>query len=151
MEIIKKLKAWHLELPIPSTPGSSYTSVNVRGNIAYVAIQFPIINNELLYKGRLGENLTTEDGYKAMRIAGLNVISQIHHKIGFDKIEGLNHFDAYHQSGENWNEAPKVVNGASDLFLHVLGDKGTHSRAIFGAHKLYSNLSVGLTCHFTLK
>jgi len=103
----------------------------------YVAIQFPIINGELLYKGRFGDNLSTEDGYKAMQQAALNVLSQINDKIGFDNIEGLNHMDAYYQSGEHWNEAPRVVDGASDLFLHVLGEQGTHSRAIFGVHKLY--------------
>lgn len=151
MEIKEKLKEWGLELPIPSKPGGSYTPVNIRGKVAYVAIQFPIINGELNYKGRLGEELNTEDGYKAMQQAALNVLSQINDKIGFDKIEGINHMDAYYQSGENWNEAPRVVDGASDLFLHCLGKKGTHSRAIFGVHKLYGNLSAGITCHFTLK
>ncbi len=151
IDIERKLQEWQLELPIPSTPGGSYSPVNIRGKVAYIAIQFPIINNALMYTGRFGENLTTEDGYKAMQQAALNVLSQVQDKIGFDKIEGLNHMDAYYQSGENWNEAPQVVDGASDLFLHLLGTKGTHSRAIFGVHKLYGNLSVGITCHFTLK
>jgi len=147
----KKLQKWNLELPEPSVPGGSYTPVNIRGKVAYIAIQFPIINGEFGYTGRFGENLTTEDGYKAMQQAALNVLSQVHDKIGLDNIEGLNHMDAYYQSGENWNEAPHIVDGASELFLHVLGAKGTHSRAIFGVHKLYGNLSVGISCHFTLK
>ena len=82
---------------------------------------------------------------------GLGELAQVHKKIGFDRLVGLNHFDAYYQSGDNWNDAPKVVDGASDLFLKVLGEKGTHSRAIFGVEKLYGNLSVGLTCTFTIK
>mgnify|MGYP000334572854 CR=1 FL=1 len=151
IDIDKKLREWQLELPVASSPGGAYTSVNIRGKVAYIAIQFPIINGELGYTGRFGENLTTKDGYKAMQQAALNVLSQIHDKIGLDKIEGLNHMDAYYQSGENWNEAPQIVDGASELFLHVLGIKGTHSRAIFGVHKLYGNLSVGITCHLTLK
>ncbi|AUP77404.1 RidA family protein [Flavivirga eckloniae] len=150
MTIKEKLKTLNLELPKVSTPGGSYVSVNVRGSIVYVAIQFPIINGELHYKGRLGAELTTEDGYKAMQMCALNVIAQIDEKIGFNNIEGLNHFDAYYQSYGDWNEAPDVVNGASDLFLSLLGDKGTHSRAIFGVEKLYGNLSVGLTCTFTI-
>ncbi len=150
MNIKKKLKALKLELPNVSTPGGSYVSVNIRGNMAYVAIQFPIINEELHYKGRLGAELTTEDGYNAMQMCALNVIAQIDAKVGFNNIEGLNHLDAYYQSYGDWNEAPKVVNGASDLFLDLLEDKGTHSRAIFGVDKLYGNLSVGITCTFTL-
>ena len=151
IDIEKKLSEWQLELPIPSIAGGSYTPVNIRGKVAYIAIQFPIINGELLYKGRFGENLSTEDGYKAMQQAALNVLSQVNDKIGLDNIEGLNHVDAYYQSGESWNEAPRVVDGASDLFLHVLGKQGIHSRAIFGVHKLYGDLPVGITCHFTLK
>ncbi len=151
MNIEKKLSEWELELPVPSTPGGSYTPVNIRGKVAYVAIQFPIINGELLYRGRLGDDLSTEDGYNAMQLAALNVLSQINDKIGFENIEGFNHMDVYYQSGENWNEAPRVVDGASDLFLHVLGEQGTHSRSIVGVHKLYGDLSVGITCHFTLK
>lgn len=151
MDIEKKLREWQLILPKPSMPGGSYTTVNVRDKVAYVAIQFPIIDGELLYTGRFGDNLSTEDGYKAMQLAALNVLSQINDKIGFDTIEGLNHMDAYYQSGEDWNEAPAVVDGASDLFIHALGEQGVHSRAIFGVHKLYGDLSAGITCHFTLK
>ncbi len=149
--MIKKLQELNLELPDVSTPGGSYTSVNIRENIAYIAIQFPINNGEIQYQGRLGDELTTEQGAKAMQICALNVLAQVHNKIGFDRLVGLNHFDAYYQSGENWNDAPKVVDGASDLFLKVLGDKGIHSRAIFGVEKLYGNLCVGLTCTFTIK
>jgi hypothetical protein len=75
----------------------------------------------------------------------------VYQKIGLENIVGLNHFDAYYQAGENWNDAPKVVDGASDLFLKVLEDKGTHSRAIIGVEKLYGNLCVGVTCSFTIK
>ncbi len=150
MNIKEKLKTLNLELPNVSTPGGSYVSVNIRGRIVYVAIQFPILKGELYYQGRLGADLTTEDGYKAMQMCALNVIAQINEKVGFNNIEGLNHLDAYYQSYGDWNDAPKVVNGASDLFLNLLDDKGTHSRAIFGVDKLYGNLSVGLTCTFTL-
>ncbi len=149
--MIKKLQELNLELPDVSTPGGSYTSVNIRENIAYIAIQFPINSGEIQYQGRLGDELTTEQGAEAMQICALNVLAQVHNKIGFDRLVGLNHFDAYYQSGENWNDAPKVVDGASDLFLKVLGDKGIHSRAIFGVEKLYGNLCVGLTCTFTIK
>lgn len=139
------------KLPNISTPGGSYLSVNVRGNIAYIAIQFPILNDEYLYLGRLGEDLTTEEGYKAMELCALNVLAQIDKKVGFEKVEGLNHIDAYFQSGANWDDSPKVVNGVSDLFVKILEDKGQHSRAIFGVDKLPRNFSVGLTASFTIK
>ncbi|WP_438710093.1 RidA family protein [Aquimarina muelleri] len=147
----QKLKELNIELPEVSTPGGSYTSVNIRSTIAYVAIQFPIINGEYLYQGRLGDSITTEDGYEAMRLCAINVLAQIDKKIGFDTIIGLNHIDAYFQSGTSWDDSPTVVNGASDLFLNILGEKGIHSRAIFGVDKLPRNFSVGLTSSFTIK
>jgi len=151
MSPIEILKTIGLELPNVSTPGGSYVSVNIRENIAYIAIQFPILNEEFKFQGRLGNEISTEDGYKAMQLCALNVLAQVNKKIGFDKVVGLNHIDAYFQSGKDWDESPKVVNGASDLFVKVLKEKGKHSRAIFGVEKLPRNFSVGLTASLTIK
>ena len=151
MTIIEKLKEMKLTLPNTSTPGGNYVSVNIRGTIVYVAIQFPIINEEYFYQGRLGNSLTTNDGYKAMQLCALNVLSQVEAKVGFEKILGLNHIDAYFQAGKEWDDSPIIVNGASDLFTEVLGKKGTHSRSILGVDKLPRDFSVGLTASFTLK
>ncbi|WP_300026013.1 RidA family protein [uncultured Maribacter sp.] len=86
-----------------------------------------------------------------MELCALNVLSQVENKVGFDNIIGLNHIDAYFQSEPDWDDSPIVVNGASDLFVKVLGEKGKHSRAIFGVEKLPRNFSVGLTATFTIK
>jgi enamine deaminase RidA (YjgF/YER057c/UK114 family) len=151
MNPIENLRKLGLKLPDVSTPGGSYVSVNIRENIAYVAIQFPILNEEYKFQGRLGNEISTEDGCKAMELCTLNVLAQVDNKIGFDKIVGLNHIDAYFQSGNDWDDSPLVVNGASDLFVKVLEEKGKHSRAIFGVEKLPRNFSVGLTTSFTIK
>ena len=86
-----------------------------------------------------------------MELCALNVLAQVNSKIGFDKVIGLNHIDAYFQSGSDWDNSPIVVNGASDLFVKVLEEKGIHSRAIFGVEKLPRNFSVGLTASFTIE
>ena len=151
MNLINNLAKYKLELPELTTPGGSYVSVNTRENIAYVAIQFPIKNEIHLFKGRLGNEITTKEGYKAMELCALNVIAQIHDKVGFENVVGLNHMDAYFQSSENWDDSPKVVNGASDLFVNLLEEKGIHTRAIFGVEKLPINFSVGITTSFTIK
>lgn len=146
----ENFKKYGYKLPGVSTPGGSYVSVNVRDNIAYIAIQFPILDGKFLYQGRLGEGVSTHEGYKAMELCALNVLAQVDKKIGFERIIGLNHIDAYFQSGEDWDESPAVVDGASDLFVKILERKGEHSRAIFGVHKLPRNFSVGLTASFTI-
>ena len=85
-----------------------------------------------------------------MQLCALNVIAQVHHKIGFEKVEGLNHIDAYYCSANDWDDSPKIVNGASDLFVNVLGEKGVHSRSIFGVENLPRQFCVGLKSTFTL-
>ncbi len=147
----EKLNELGLSLPKPTSPGGNYVSVNIRGTIAYIAIQFPILNGEFHYQGRLGETLTTEQGYKAMQLCALNVLAHITHSIGFEKLVGLNHMEAYFQSSKNWDDSPKVVNGASDLLVHVLESKGTHSRSIVGVASLPRNFSVGLTATCTIQ
>lgn len=151
MNATNNLAQLGLVLPEASTPGGSYVSVNIRGNIAYIAIQFPIKNDEYFFQGRLGDEISTEDGYKAMELCGLNVLAQVNSKVGFDKVIGLNHIEAYFQADHEWDDSPIVVNGASDLFVKILEEKGTHSRAIFGVHKLPRNFCVGLTASFTIR
>jgi len=150
MTIQQQLDKLGLTLPEAPKPGGNYLSVNIRGNIAYIAIQLPKLGDNWIYKGRIGDELTTEDGYKAMQLCGLNVLAHINKSIGFENVVGLNHIDAYYQAGEDWDDAPKIVDGASDLFVNVLGEKGRHSRAIFGVHKLPRNFSVGVTCSLTI-
>jgi len=151
MNLIDNLTKHNLELPELTIPGGSYLSVNIRGTIAYVAIQFPIKNEVHLYQGKLGNELSTQEGYKAMELCALNVIAQIHAKVGFENVIGLNHIDAYYQSSKNWDDSSLVVNGASDLLVNILEEKGKHSRSIFGVQNLPRNFSVGLTTTFTIK
>lgn len=148
--VLSRLRELGLELPSPSTPGGSYKSVQVRGPVAYVAVQFPILNGEFLYRGRLGGDLNTDNGYRALQLCALNVMSQVNDKIGFDRILGLNHLDIMYCAEPEWPDAPKAANGASDLFVNVLGDRGHHTRSIYGVHLLPANFSVGLTSSFTL-
>lgn len=151
MTLQQKLADLNLELPTVSQPGGNYVSLNIRGNIGYVAIQFPIKNNQFYYQGTLGENISTEDGYNAMQMAALNVLSQIENKVGIENIEGINSIEGLYKSTTSWDDAPKVVDGASDLFVSVLGEKGKHARSIQGVQNLPRNFAVGLTVSFTMK
>jgi enamine deaminase RidA (YjgF/YER057c/UK114 family) len=148
--VSENLKVMGLILPEPPKPGGNYVSVNVVKSIAYVAIQIPKVGSQFLYQGRLGKEFTTEDGYKAAELCAINVLAAINKYVGFEKIYKLNHFDAYFQATEDWDDSPTVINGASDLFIKILGDAGSHSRAIFGVHSMPKNFAVGITATFTL-
>jgi enamine deaminase RidA (YjgF/YER057c/UK114 family) len=148
--IISKLDELGIAFGEIPKPGGSYVAVNIRGNVAYVAIQFPIKDNKFYHLGRLGKDVTTEQGYEAAKIAATNVLLQIDKFVDYENIVGLNHVDIYYQVHDNWDEGPKVANGASDLFLEVLGDMGNHTRAIMGVDRLPKNHSVALTASFTV-
>lgn len=151
MNIVQNVNLLKIDLGNLPKPGGSYTAVNTRGNIAYVAIQFPIENGQLQHAGRLGDQISTEQGYEAAGICARNIIGQIQKYIGFENIEGLNHLDIYFQNTENWNDGPAVANGASDLFNEVLGEAGIHTRTIIGVHSLSRNSCISITSSFTLK
>ena len=151
MNVSDRLTALGLSLPEASVPGGSYVSVNVRGVVAYVAIQFPIWNGRYRYQGRLGEEVATEAGYQATQLCALNVLAQLEKNVGLHRLIGINHFDGYFQAQADWDEAPQVMDGASDLFVEVLDDRGQHTRAIFGVDRLPRNFCVGLTASGTIR
>ena len=149
--VVDKLRALGISLGTAPKPGGSYVAVNVRANIAYVAIQLPIVEGKFLHTGRIGRDVTTAQGYEAAKAAGINVLNQINESIGFDRVVGLNHLDIYFQADDNWDEGPKVADGASDLFLAALGDRGKHTRAIMGVHKLPRGHCVAVIASFTVR
>jgi len=148
--LIAKLAERGLILPEPPKPGGFYDSVRVAGSVAYVAIQFPFLNGQVAFQGRFGRELTTGDGYQAAELCALNVLAQIHHYIGLERISALNMVEAHMQTAEGWDEFPKVLDGASSLFLYILGDRGKHARALYGVERLPMNLPISLTTSFTL-
>lgn len=151
MNILDNIDALKIDYDNLPQPGGSYKAVNVRGKIAWVAIQFPFKNGHLQHTGRLGADISTEQGYEAASICARNIIGQIQKHIGFENIEGLNHLDIYFQNTENWSNGPAVANGASDLFNEVLGDAGNHTRTIVGVHSLSRNSCIAITASFTIK
>ena len=151
MNIQKNVNSLNIDLESLPKPGGSYVAVNTRGNIAYVAIQFPIKNGQIQHAGRLGEEISTEQGYEAAGICARNIIGQIQKFTGFENIEGLNHLDIYFHNTENWAGGPKVADGASDLFKEILGEAGVHTRTIIGVHSLSRNSCIAITSSFTLK
>jgi|UniRef100_UPI00404B4ABB hypothetical protein len=97
MDILQNVNSLKIDLENLPIPGGSYTAVNIRSNIAYVAIQFPIEDGQLKYAGHLGNQISREKGYEAAGICARNIIGQIQKFIGFENIEGLNHLDIYFQ------------------------------------------------------
>lgn len=141
----RRLHELGLQLPVPPKPAGSYQPWLIHGNLLLVSGQFPIERGELRYVGRVGAELSAEDGRRAARLAALNVLAQIRSALdGFDRLATLLHVAGHVAAAPPWNSAPEVLDGASGLFLEVLGERGRHTRSAFVPAQLPLGLSVEL-------
>jgi enamine deaminase RidA (YjgF/YER057c/UK114 family) len=134
-----------LALPSAPKPVGNYIAALRAGNLLFLSGQFPIENGAPKYLGRVGAELSEVEGYAAAQLAALNVLAQIQSALGsLDRLEHLVRVEGHVASVPGWNNAPRVLDGASDLFIDALGDRGRHTRAAFTPPQLPLNHSVEL-------
>ncbi|MEM3066293.1 MAG: RidA family protein [Nitrososphaerota archaeon] len=133
----KRLKELGYSLPEPPKPVASYVpSVRV-GKLLFVSGVLPLINDRLLYTGKLGKEVTLEQGYEAAKVAALNALSVIKSSLGsLGRVRRIVRLVGYVASADGFREQPKVVNGASDFLIQVFGENGKHSRVAVGVMEL---------------
>jgi enamine deaminase RidA (YjgF/YER057c/UK114 family) len=145
MNVESNLDQLGLRLPPAPKPAGNYSAFVRAGNLLFLSGQFPIADGVPRYTGRVGAELTEEQGYAAARLAALNVLAQIHAALGnFDQLEQLVRVEGHVASAPGWHNTPKVLDGASDLFTAVLGKRGLHARTAFNPACLPWNLAVEL-------
>jgi enamine deaminase RidA (YjgF/YER057c/UK114 family) len=134
-----------IELPSPPKPAGNYQPWMICGPWLYISGQVPIGNGQLRHTGRVGAELTTEEGRAAARLTALNVLAQIRDALGgFERLAHLVRVEG-HVAGVGGDvDVPWVLDAASDLFLEVLGDRGRHTRAAFTPACLPRNLTLEL-------
>ncbi len=141
-----KLKELGLVLPSPPTPAGAYVRAKRTGNLIFVAGQLPMVSGNLQYQGRVGGiDLTWESGYEAAKLCALNVLSILKAELGsLDAIGQLVRVEGFVCSEDGFTDQPKVINGASDLFAAVLGERGSHARLAIGVKELPLGAAVEL-------
>ena len=138
-----KLKNLGILLPSAPAPAANYVPYVKTGSTLYVSGQ--ISQNESGFiTGKLGLNLSTEEGYQAARYCAILIISQLKLACNGDlnKVESVVRLGGFVNSVPDFLDHPKVINGASDLMLEIFGDKGKHSRAATGASSLPFGVAV---------
>jgi enamine deaminase RidA (YjgF/YER057c/UK114 family) len=127
-----------IELPTPAPPAGSYVPFVLVGSLLMVAGQLPIWNGTLKYDGRVGAEITLEDGIAAARLCGLNLLAQVRAACGgdLDRVRRVARLAGFVQAGPGFVEHPKVLNGASELMVEVFGQAGRHARVAVGAASL---------------
>ena len=135
-EITARLAELGLTLPEAAAPVAAYVPVVVAGGLAHVSGQLPFVAGKLV-RGRLGEDVSLEEGYAAARACGLMLIAQLKAALGsLDRVERVVKLGGYVNSAADFTDQPKVVNGASELMVAVFGDAGMHARSAVGVPAL---------------
>lgn len=147
----EKLKSLGLVLPPAPKPVGSYRPVVLSGSQAFLSGQITRKSDGTIVTGKLGKDLSVEQGQAAARVAALNVISVIHELIGFEKFDHIVRLVGYVQAAPDFYDISAVMNGASDLFLEVFGEKGVHARSAVGMASLPLNAAVEIEATLQLR
>lgn len=143
--IDKKISDLGLTLPEPSAPVANYVPYVVSGNLVFVSGQISKVGDELI-GGRLGEDLSVEQGQAAARLSALNLLAQIKAACGGDltKVKRIVKLGGFVQAlpGATAADIPKVINGCSDIMVAIFGDKGRHARFAVSAPSLPLDVAV---------
>jgi enamine deaminase RidA (YjgF/YER057c/UK114 family) len=128
--IERRLAALNIVLPEATLPAANYLPYIASGNLLYLSGQLPTKDGHLVCVGKLGDELTTEDGYAGARLCAINLIVQIKAAIGdLAQVRRIVRLGGFVNSTASFIDQPKVINGASDLFVGVFGDAGRHARS----------------------
>jgi enamine deaminase RidA (YjgF/YER057c/UK114 family) len=138
-----KLQELGLHLKTPSAPVANYVNAVRTGNLIFLAGKGPLQSNGEYITGKLGADLTIEQGYEAARITGVNQLSVLKAELGnLNKVKRIVKVKGMVNAAPDFTDHPKVVNGYSDLMVAVFGEKGKHARAAVGMGSLPSDIAV---------
>lgn len=139
----KKFKELNIELYMPSKPMGNYVKAVRTGNLLYLAGHGPTKADGSNITGKVGKDLTTEQGYDAAKQTGIAILSTLKSELGdLNKVKRIVKVLGMVNCTENFVDQPKVMNGFSDLMVAVFGDKGKHARSAVGMYALPSNIAV---------
>jgi enamine deaminase RidA (YjgF/YER057c/UK114 family) len=143
VKIEKHLAELGIILPEAPRPLAAYVPAVSSGNLIFVSGQLCLVNGVLSHTGRLGREVTLEQGYAAARIAAINSLAIIKQELGsLDRVKRIVKVVGYVASEPDFSDQPKVVNGASELLAEVFGDQGRHARSAVGVNALPLNTPV---------
>ena len=151
-KIASRMKALGIELPNAASPAANYVPFVLSGNQVVISGQIPFWNGELVGLGKLGSNLTVEEGGKIARICGLNLLAQLQVASGgdLDRVSRVVKLGGFVNCIDTFTDQPEVINGASDLMVEVFGDIGRHARFAVGVGSLPRGVAVEVDGVFEL-
>ena len=143
MSIEEKLKELGIELKSPPTPVANYIPVQQTGNLIYLSGQGPRDESGIFITGKVGSDISAEEAYDLSRNTAINLLSAMNAYLGsLDKVVKIVKVFGMVNAEQNFIDHPKVINGCSDFFVEIFGDKGRHARSAVGMGSLPNNMAV---------
>ena len=134
-----------LTLPVPSPPVGTYVPAVRVGDLLFLSGVVPSRAGQIVLQGKVGRDLSKEEGYEAAKVSLLNALANIRQATGsLDRVQRIVRMTGYVASQEGFREQPYVLNGASDLLVAIFGEAGRHARAAVGVAELPLGVSVEL-------
>ena len=138
-----RLREKGLELPTPVTPVANYVPTVRTGNLVFLSGHVPIKDGQPTFKGRVGVDIDVPTGYQAAQLVTLGLLASLKREIGdLDRVKRVVKVLGLVNSPPEFTQHPEVMNGASDLLVHVFGDRGKHTRSAMGAGSLPRGVAV---------
>jgi enamine deaminase RidA (YjgF/YER057c/UK114 family) len=151
-KIAARLREIGVDLPTPPVPAANYVPWVISGGLAFIAGQIPTRDGQPQFIGKVGREFTLEQGQEAARLCGLNILAHLRAACGgdLDRVRRCAKVGGFVNCAADFTDMPKVVNGASDLFVQVFGDNGKHARFAVGAAGLPRGVAVEVDAIFEL-
>jgi enamine deaminase RidA (YjgF/YER057c/UK114 family) len=141
-----------LTIPEPAKPVAAYVPAVLHDGLLYVSGQLPSVAGQVRYKGKVGQDLSPEDGYQAARLCALNALGAVRAELGtLDRVVRVLRVGGFVNSAPGFTGQPGVVNGASELLGQVFGDAGRHARAALAAPELPLDAAVEVEFLFAVR
>jgi enamine deaminase RidA (YjgF/YER057c/UK114 family) len=152
-DVENRLKAAGITLPQPVAPVANYVPFVISGPLVFISGQLPMENGALAYTGKVGREVSPEDGKEAARLCAINLIAQLKAACGGDlgRVVRLVKLGAFIASADDFSGQAGVTNGASDLMVEIFGDAGRHARSGVGTNVLPLDASVEIDAVFEIR
>lgn len=149
----KNIKDLDLKIPNIAIPLANYVPYKLINNNLYISGQAPTIDGNVIYIGKVGVDISEEEGIKAAELCCINIIASLQNAIkgDWERIENFVKLGGFVNCKEDFTNHPKIINGASDLLVKIFGERGKHTRFAVGSNSLPLNISVEIDALVNLR
>ena len=143
MQVEKRLAELGIDLPAATSPAANYVNAVLTGNLLFLSGKGPYRPDGSLHTGIVGQDVSVEDAYQHARLTGLHLISTMKAELGdLDRVTRIVKVLGMVNAVPGFTQQPEIINGCSDLFVEVFGDRGRHARSAVGLGSLPRNITV---------